>query len=361
MGKRVVVGLSGGVDSAVTALLLKEQGYEVIGLFMRNWHEKDETGKCTSDDDLTDVRSISAVLDIPYYTVDFADEYMERVFKKFLSEYEKGRTPNPDVLCNKEIKFDSFLKYAENLGADYIATGHYCNIYHGEGHFLLSAKDANKDQTYFLNQLSEKQLKKVIFPIGNLLKPDVRKIAEKNHLKVFEKKDSTGICFIGERNFRKFLSGYLPMKKGIIKDLKGNIVGEHNGVFYYTIGQRRGLGIGGGGNGDRWFVIDKDIKTNTLYVSQGEDDLLFKSKVLTEDFNFINTEFDVESFPCFARLRHRQPLQKALCKRTNNGVELSFQVKQRGVTPGQYAVLYVGDKRFDNLVCIGGGVIASGS
>lgn len=362
MGKSVVVGLSGGVDSAVSALLLKEQGYDVIGLFMRNWHEKDENGRCTSDDDLRDARQVCALLDIPYYTADFAEEYYERVFKTFLSEYSKGRTPNPDVLCNKEIKFDAFLNYALKIGADFVATGHYCNVSHTDGHRLLTAKDENKDQTYFLNQLTEKQLEKVLFPVGNLMKSEVREIAEKSGIPVSQKKDSTGICFIGERNFRKFLSGYLPMKEGEIKTLDNRTVGKHNGVFYYTIGQRRGLGLGGDKSGvnGRWFVIDKDIKNNILYVSHGDESALYKKRAITEDFSFINSEYQKDEFSCFARLRHRQPLVKAYATRYKNGYSIEFEEKQRGITPGQYTVLYVKDERFDNLVVLGGGVTERG-
>ena len=257
--KTVVVGMSGGVDSSVAAALLKEQGYNVIGLFMNNWEEKDDNGCCTSITDYEDVKRVCTKLGIPYYSVNFSQEYMDRVFSYFLQEYNSGRTPNPDVLCNREIKFGPFKEFAKTLGADYIATGHYAKaeVVDGRVH-LLKAKDLNKDQTYFLNQLSQEQLSNVLFPLGDLIKPDVRKIAEKYGLVTYDKKDSTGICFIGEKRFRQFLQNYLPAKKGKIMDLDGNVVGEHDGVMFYTLGQRRGLDLGGiaGGNGYRWFVID---------------------------------------------------------------------------------------------------------
>ena len=246
MAKTVVVGMSGGVDSSVAAALLKQQGYDVIGLFMRNWHETDEGGNCTADEDFYDVRRVCDGLGIPYFSVDFADEYYDRVFKKFLDEYAKGRTPNPDVLCNREIKFEPFVAKAREMGADFVATGHYCRIAHDDGlNLLLRAADENKDQTYFLNQVKGEQLDNVLFPIGHLLKPQVRELAESFGIPTAKKKDSTGICFIGERNFRAFLSEYLPMQKGEIRGDDGALLGEHEGVFYYTLGQRRGLGIGG--------------------------------------------------------------------------------------------------------------------
>ena len=244
--KTVVVGMSGGVDSSVTAALLKEQGYNVIGLFMHNWEEDDEDGCCTAVSDYEDVKRVCNKLDIPYYSVNFAKEYRERVFSYFLAEYSAGRTPNPDVLCNREIKFGPFLEYALKLGADYIATGHYCDIEHKNGvHYLLKAADQNKDQTYFLNQLNQSQLERVLFPLGKLQKPEVRRIANKYGFSTADKKDSTGICFIGERKFREFLKNFIPAKAGKIVDLEGNVVGEHEGVMYYTLGQRRGLNLGG--------------------------------------------------------------------------------------------------------------------
>lgn len=352
---KIVVGMSGGVDSSLTAALLKEQGHEVIGLFMRNWRETDDMGCCTADEDFQDVKDVCNKIGIPYYSVDFSKEYYDRVFTHFVEEYKKGRTPNPDVLCNKEIKFDTFLKYALKTGADYVATGHYCNVEHRDGKsYLVRAEDDNKDQTYFLNQLTSEQLDKVIFPIGDIDKPTVRELAKKYNLSTAEKKDSTGICFIGERNFRKFLSEYIPMKPGKMMTVDGEVVGEHSGVFYYTIGQRRGLGIGGkqDGNGSRWFVLDKDVEKNILYVSQGEMDILFHNCLETDDFNFIPEKPEEKSFPCEVRIRHRQALQKATCfLKEDGGVKLVFEQKQRAIAEGQYAVVYRGK------YCIGGGVI----
>lgn len=351
---KVVVGMSGGVDSSVVACLLKEQGYDVIGLFMHNWEEDDDNGVCTSVTDYEDVKRVCNKIGIPYFSVNFASEYLDRVFKYFLEEYEKGRTPNPDVLCNREIKFGPFLEYAKSLGADYIATGHYAKVERKDGEtHLLKAKDTNKDQTYFLNQLNQDQLKNVLFPLGDMIKPDVRKIAEKYGLSTAEKKDSTGICFIGERRFRQFLKNYLPCNKGDIVDLNGNKVGEHEGVIYYTLGQRRGLNIGGksDGNGKRWFVIDKDVKNNKLIVSQGEDDNLFSNGLITYKVNWIPKEPNEKEFECFAKFRYRQPDQKVKVKIEDSKITVTFAEKQRAVTPGQYVVFYT------DTECLGGGVI----
>lgn len=349
--KRVIVGMSGGVDSSLAAALLKERGFEVVGLFMRNWKEKGEDGCCTADEDFADVKNVCDTLDIPYYSVDFSEEYAQRVFQLFVEEYKKGRTPNPDVLCNKEIKFDAFAKYATAAGGDFIATGHYCNVGKFDGKtWLMRAKDDNKDQTYFLNQLKEEQLENVMFPLGDLTKPQVRNLAQKYGLATAQKKDSTGICFIGERNFRSFLSQYIPMQRGDIKTLDGTVVGQHEGVFYYTVGQRRGLGIGGGKGGDgRWFVIDKDVAKNTLFVTQNES-LLMSDRIFCDSFNFI-TQNRTDDFDCLCRIRHRQPLQKARAYVKNGGLELVFKQKQRAAAEGQYAVVYDGD------FCLGGGVI----
>lgn len=352
---KIVVGMSGGVDSSTVAALLKEQGHEVIGLFMRNWRETDESGCCTADEDFQDVKDVCNKIGIPYYSIDFSEEYYDRVFKHFVEEYKKGRTPNPDVLCNREIKFDAFLKYALKTGADYVATGHYCRVEHRDGKsYLMRAEDDNKDQTYFLNQLTSEQLDKVLFPLGDIDKPTVREIAKKYDLSTAEKKDSTGICFIGERNFRQFLANYIPMKEGDIVDTEGNVVGRHNGVFYYTIGQRKGLGIGGSkdGNGSRWFVLDKDIEKNILYVSQGEIDVLYHNCLETDSFNFIPERPVEDEFDCLVRIRHRQPVQKARCYiLPTGGVKLVFEEKQRAIAEGQYAVIY------DEKYCLGGGVI----
>lgn len=352
--KRVVVGMSGGVDSAVSAALLKEQGFDVVGLYMSNWKETDPNGCCTGEQDWTDVRYVCDKIGIPYYSVDFSKQYMDNVFKLFVEEYKKGRTPNPDVLCNREVKFGPFADFARELGADYIATGHYCRVRHdGDMHYLLRAKDENKDQTYFLNQVSSHQLRDVIFPLGDLTKPEVRELALKFDIPVAKKKDSTGICFIGERNFRQFLSQYIPMKDGDIVTQDGKVVGRHHGVYFYTLGQRRGLGIGGSadGNGERWFVLGKDVANNRLIVSQGEDDILFKDGLVTECFNFI-TPAPAKEFDCEVRIKHRQPLQRAHLSVLDNGdTRIVFNEKQRAIAEGQYAVVYYGD------ICLGGGVI----
>lgn len=351
---KVVIGMSGGVDSSVAAALLLEQGYEVVGLFMHNWEEDDDSDTCTAVRDYEDVKRVCNKLGIPYYTVNFAKQYLDRVFSYFLEEYSKGRTPNPDVLCNREIKFGPFLEYAKSMGADYIATGHYARVERHDGKtYLLKAEDGNKDQTYFLNQLNQEQLKDVLFPLGDICKPKVREIAEKYGLSTAEKKDSTGICFIGEKRFREFLKNYLPCKRGKIIDNHGNIVGEHEGVIYYTLGQRKGLNIGGkkDGNGDRWFVIDKDVKNNNLIVSQGEGKELFSKGLVTYKVNWIPETPKEKEFDCFAKFRYRQPDQKVHVKIENDRVCVDFYEKQRAVTPGQYVVFYT------DRECLGGGVI----
>lgn len=353
MSKKVIVGLSGGVDSAVAAFLLKEAGYDVIGLFMRNWVEEDECGRCTADDDYYDVRRIADALKIDYYAEDFSKEYFDRVFKHFVEEYEKGRTPNPDVLCNREIKFDVFASFAETMGADYVATGHYAAVEHGDRHLLLRAEDENKDQTYFLNQVTERQISNALFPLGTLKKGEVREIAKKAGIPVWEKKDSTGICFIGERNFRRFLAEYIPMKEGEIVTPEGVVVGKHEGVYYYTIGQRKGLGVGGGGNGEPWFVVGKDVRANRLIVTQGETELLYSESLVVEDFHYISEELPEGESRVLSRIRHRQPLQWATAVREGRKVRVVFDEKQRAVAEGQYCVLY------QDKVCLGGGVIES--
>lgn len=355
MKKTVVVGMSGGVDSSVAALLLKEQGFNVIGLFMKNWEEKDQNGTCTSQQDYDDMCSVCDKIEIPYYSVNFSKEYYDRVFSYFLKSYEEGRTPNPDVLCNREIKFDLFLKKALSLGADFIATGHYAKVYEKNGLFYLKkALDKTKDQTYFLNQLNQDQLSFAMFPLGNLPKTEVRKIAEKNGLITAHKKDSTGICFIGERNFKNFLSTYLPFQDGEIRTLDEKVVGKHNGLMFYTLGQRRGLGIGGqkDGNGERFFVVKKDLKNNVLYVTQGEDDELLSKALDANTFNWI-PKIPEKPFECFAKFRYRQPDQKVFVSPTsNNTVHIDFAEGQRAVTEGQFVVLYDQDEN-----CLGGGEI----
>ena len=351
----VVVGLSGGVDSSVAAYLLKKQGYNVIGLFMLNWEEQDDADHCTAEQDFEDVKRVANKIGIPYYTVNFAREYRERVFKYFLDEYEKGYTPNPDVLCNREIKFGPFLDYALSIGADYIATGHYCKRVDRDGKvYLYKSHDKSKDQTYFLNQLSQDQLKHVLFPLADIDKAEVRKIAKELGLVTAEKKDSTGICFIGERNFRQFLKNYLPAKKGKICDLDGKVLGEHDGVMYYTIGQRRGLNLGGknGYKDDRWFVVKKDVKTNTLYVNCGECEEMYSSGCIVREFNWITDEMSGE-FSAKAKLRYRQPDQDVSVSVIDpHTIRLDFATRQRAVTIGQFAVLYDEDG-----MCYGGGRI----
>lgn len=353
MSKTVVIGMSGGVDSAVSAMLLKEQGYNVIALFMHNWEEQDENGCCTAEQDFDDVKKVCDVIGIPYYSINFAKQYQERVFSYFLDEYKRGRTPNPDVLCNREIKFGPFLQYALTLGADYVATGHYCGIRHQDGkHYLLKAKDQTKDQTYFLNQLSQSQLEKVIFPLANLEKVEVRQLAEKYGLVNAKKKDSTGICFIGERNFRQFLQNYLPNQPGDVVDLDGNKVGEHVGLMYYTLGQRRGLGLGGTKESqDRWFVVEKDMVNNRLVVSHGDESVLMSHALIASSVNWIPS-LPANTFKCYAKFRYRQGEQPVTVTVLDGGkVKVDFDCKQRAVTPGQFVVFY------DEEKCLGGGVI----
>ncbi|MEG1499699.1 MAG: tRNA 2-thiouridine(34) synthase MnmA [Clostridia bacterium] len=356
MNKTVVCGMSGGVDSSVSAYLLKEQGYNVIGLFMVNWEEKTENGCCTSEDDYEDVKRVCTKIGIPYYTINFSKQYYERVFEYFLSEYKAGRTPNPDVLCNREIKFGPFLEFAKKIGADFIATGHYAKVACEDGKFLLyKSFDKNKDQTYFLNQLSQAQLSQVLFPLAGIEKPKVREIAEHLGLSTAEKKDSTGVCFIGERNFKKFLQGFLPAQPGEIRTLDEKVVGEHEGLMFYTLGQRRGLNIGGvnWGNGERWFVLKKDLEKNVLYVSQGEDDLLFSGGLYASEMNWIPSLPLEKEFECFAKFRYRQPDQRVHVQILDDKkIKIDFFEKQRAITPGQFVVLYDEKER-----CLGGGVI----
>lgn len=355
---KIVVGMSGGVDSSVAALLLKRQGHDVTGVFMKNWEEKDERGVCTSEEDWSDVRHVCDIIGIPYYSVNYSREYWDKVFTHFLEEYKKNRTPNPDVLCNREIKFDTFLRFAESIGADHLATGHFANLGRAEnGEMqLLRAKDENKDQTYFLYMLGQRALSKALFPVGNLTKAEIREIAREAGLPTSEKKDSTGVCFIGERNFREFLKQYLPAQPGEIRTREEKVVGRHEGLMYYTPGQRRGLGIGGGGNGERWFVVGKDVPRNVLYVSQGEPDELFTGSALADEPTWIAGHAPVDDgveYACKVRLRHRQPLQDCVIVLEGDKIHMRFPVKQRAVTPGQAAVLYQGD------VCLGGGTILS--
>ncbi|MGZ9584786.1 tRNA 2-thiouridine(34) synthase MnmA [Paenibacillus marinisediminis] len=352
---RVVVGMSGGVDSSVTALLLKQQGYDVIGIFMKNWDDTDEFGHCTAEDDAEDVRRVCEHIGIPYYTVNFEKQYFEKVFEYFLEEYRNGRTPNPDVMCNREIKFGEFLRTALDLGAEYVATGHYARVIEEDGKFkLLRGVDSNKDQTYFLNALNQEQLSRAMFPIGHLPKPEVRRIAEEAGLATAKKKDSTGVCFIGERNFKQFLSQYLPAQPGNMVDIRtGEIKGKHDGLMYYTLGQRQGLGIGGSGNGQPWFVVDKDLKTNTLYVVQGDDHpCLYSVSLEAVGINWIAGDMPEGPIRCSAKFRYRQPDQGVTLSKLPDGtVQVEFDKPQRAITPGQAVVFY------QDEVCLGGGTI----
>ncbi len=353
--KKVVIGMSGGVDSSVAAILLKEQGYEVIGLFMRNWDTSingDYLGNpdlnnniCPQEQDYNDAKKVCEKLDIPLYRVDFVKEYWDYVFTYFLDELKKGRTPNPDVMCNKYIKFDMFVKKAQELGCDYIATGHYARIKNNQ---LLRAKDQDKDQTYFLSQVSRKQLENVLFPIGNLNKTEVRRIAQDNELITADKKDSTGICFIGERNFTNFLKNYLPNTPGDIVDIDNNkIIGKHIGLMYYTIGQRRGLNIGG--SKERMFVVGKDLNKNILYISYGNTDYLISDACLIDTINF---NCDERPTKCSAKFRYRQNDNDVTLEYINDKeILVKYPQGVKAVTPGQACVLYDGEK------CIGGGII----
>ena len=353
---RVIVGMSGGVDSSVAALLLKRAGHDVTGIFMNNWEEKDAFGVCTSEPDWADVRAVCDLIGIPCYSVNFAREYRERVFSHFLEEYRKGRTPNPDVLCNREIKFGVFLSFAEKLGAEKVATGHFAKVDRGgQGWQLRRAKDENKDQTYFLYMLGQRALSKAMFPVGDLTKGEIRQIARDAGIPVSEKKDSTGVCFIGERNFKKFLSGYLPAQPGDMVTVDGRIVGRHDGLMYYTLGQRRGLGIGGSGDGRRWFVVAKDLERNRLVVDQGENSpLLYTSRADGGECTWLAGFPPVEEdrpLRCQVRLRHRQPLQDCSIILRGDRVQIDFDRPQRAVTPGQSAVFYDGE------VCLGGAIV----
>ncbi len=352
--KRIILGMSGGVDSSVAALQLKEQGYDVIGVFMKNWDDTDEFGHCTAEVDAEDVRRVCDQIDIPFYTVNFEKEYSEKVFQYFLDEYKNGRTPNPDVMCNREIKFGEFLQKGLDLGADYIATGHYARLENRDGEYvLLRGNDANKDQTYFLHALNQYQLSKTMFPIGHLPKPQVRELAAAANLATAKKKDSTGVCFIGERNFKEFLSQYLPARPGDIQTLEGEVKGRHDGLMYYTLGQRQGLGIGGSGTGEPWFVADKDLERNILYVVQGDKHPRLYSKGLSAtDVNWISPRKPEGTFTCTAKFRYRQPDQGVRVTLGADGTaEVVFDQLQKAVTPGQSVVLYDGD------ICLGGGII----
>ncbi|MDP3841312.1 MAG: tRNA 2-thiouridine(34) synthase MnmA [Oxalobacteraceae bacterium] len=358
--KKVVIGMSGGVDSSVSAWLLKEQGYEVIGLFMKNWEDDDDSEYCSTREDWIDAVSVADVVGVDIEAVNFAAEYKDRVFAEFLREYQAGRTPNPDVLCNAEIKFKAFLDHAMKLGADYIATGHYARVREQDGSFqLLKALDASKDQSYFLHRLNQAQLANTLFPLGEIQKTEVRKIAERIGLPNAKKKDSTGICFIGERPFREFLNRYLSYRHGPMKTPEGEIVGEHVGLSFYTLGQRKGIGIGGiksrqnaFGTSDAWYVAHKDIENNTLYVVQGHDHpWLLSERLEARQGNWIAGTSPEPGQYC-AKTRYRQADMDCIIGGISaDAFSLQFEQAQWAVTPGQSAVLYEGD------ICLGGGII----
>jgi tRNA-specific 2-thiouridylase len=351
--RTVVVGMSGGVDSSVCALLLKQQGYHVIGLFMKNWEEKTSNGMCQSVKDYEDVVKVCEQIDIPCYTVNFVKEYQERVFSHFLEELKQGHTPNPDILCNREIKFKIFFDKAMSLGADYLATGHYCQISdHGGSFQLLKGADMNKDQSYFVYTIQSTTLSKVLFPIGGLKKVHVREIAKEYRLSTFDKKDSTGICFIGKRNFKEFVGQYLAYKKGDFENLNGDFIGRHDGIAYYTIGQRKGLGIGG--PGDAWFVVGKDPQRNVVFVEQGADHpALYTQSLVAIDPSWVCFQAPPTPFSCSAKVRYRQADQPCVIERIEGAkVCVRFLRPQRAVTPRQAIVFY------DGLVCLGGAVIS---
>jgi len=353
--EKIMVGLSGGVDSSVAALLLIEQGYHVEGLFMKNWEEDDDAEYCAAAEDLADAQAVCDRLGITLHSVNFASEYWDRVFRHFLDEYSAGRTPNPDILCNKEIKFHAFLDHALGLGADKIATGHYVRSRRINGQTqLLRGIDDNKDQSYFLHALNENQLERALFPVGELPKHEVRELARRHALATHDKKDSTGICFIGERRFDTFLQRYLPAKPGIIQSDSGESLGEHNGLMYYTMGQRKGLGIGGLQNADEspWYVVGKDLDHNILIVAQGQDHLrLFHNTLETGHIHWINgAESAVKA--CSAKIRYRQADQQCHIESTSADRHIiHFEKPQRAITPGQSIVFY------QNEVCLGGGII----
>lgn len=365
---RVIVGLSGGVDSSVAALLLKQQGYQVEALFMKNWEEDDSGGHCSAEEDLRDARAVCEVLELPLHTVNFSAEYWDRVFEYFLAEYRAGRTPNPDVLCNREIKFRAFLDHALHLGADFIATGHYAGIENSQSAYrLVRGKDSDKDQSYFLYMLGQQQLSHALFPLAGLTKPEVRRLAAEAGLPTQAKKDSTGICFIGERDFREFLQRYLPAQPGAIIDAEGHVIGHHQGLMYYTIGQRKGLGIGGikGASEEPWFVVDKDMEHNTLRVAQGHTHpLLYHHALLASQLHWVADVPPVLPLRCSAKTRYRQTdhactVSASVSNDISNNVSdncsgtlrVDFDEPHWAIAPGQSVVFY------DGHICLGGGII----
>lgn len=356
MAKKVIVGMSGGVDSSVAAWLLLQQGYQVEGLFMKNWEQDDTEEYCPAAIDLADAQAVAHKLEIPLHCVNFATKYWDRVFQHFLAEYQAGRTPNPDVLCNKEIKFKAFLDHALLLGADFIATGHYARVeQERDGTRLLKAKDREKDQTYFLHAVSPAALTKTLFPVGDYQKAEIRKIAQEVGLITHDKKDSTGICFIGEKKFKNFLNEFILAQPGSIHNTQGEHLGKHDGLMFYTLGQRQGLGIGGQRDGDNepWYVVDKDLQNNILVVAQGQSHpLLYSQGLICNDIHWINKPRD---FPitCFAKTRYRQNEQPCVISPPSEDKQhyIMFASLQRAVTPGQYIVFY------DKNQCLGGAVI----
>ena len=349
---KVLVGMCGGVDSSVSAFILKKEGYEVHGLFMKNWDDDDGSPYCSIKEDFMDAAFVADQLEIPLFEVNFAKEYKEKVFSYFLEELKKGRTPNPDILCNKEIKFKKFYDYALSKGYDYIATGHYAKTNEDK---LYKAMDTNKDKTYFLHAIDKEVLKRTLFPIGSMDKEQVRQIARENSLITSDKKDSTGICFIGERPFPDFISTYVSEKIGKIVDENGNELGEHKGLQYYTLGQRQGIGIGGqkGNNNEPWYVAGKDMDTNTLMVVQGNDNpLLFSRELITRNLYLLNEDIE-KKFNGAAKVRYRQEDQKCEIEILEGKIQIRFEKPQRAVTPGQSVVIY------KNNECLGGGEIES--
>jgi tRNA-specific 2-thiouridylase len=352
----VMVALSGGVDSAVSAWLLKSRGRSIAGMFMKNWEEDDRLGACTAERDADDAQAVADLLGIQLHRRNFAAEYWDYVFEDFLAEYRAGRTPNPDILCNREIKFKTFLEHATDLGAEYIATGHYVRGDCRDGmHRLLKGLDANKDQSYFLYTIGQEQLARTLFPVGELLKPDVRRVAAENGLKVHDKKDSTGICFIGERNFREFLGEYIPPAPGEIRTIEDLCIGKHNGLQYYTLGQRQGLGIGGvkGYPEDPWYVLHKDLENDVLYVGQGHEHPWLHAGLLeASQLSWVSGHAPEAGKTLTAKVRYRQADQGCTVREVNDGrLVLEFHEAQRAVTPGQSVVLYDGEN------CLGGGII----
>ena len=356
-GKKVIVGMSGGVDSSVAAALLKEQGYEVMGLFMKNWEELDEQGNCPSALDFKDVVQVCQRLEIPYYSIDFVQEYREKVFKHFIKEYEAGLTPNPDILCNREIKFKIFFETAMDLGADFLATGHYCeNLMMRGRRRLVKGRDPSKDQSYFVYTLKEEILDRILFPVGHLPKTKVREVAAKYDFVTHDKKDSTGICFIGERNFRHFLSQYVQARPGPFQRLDGTTVGQHQGSVYYTLGQRKGLGLGG--EGEPWFVVDKCMDRNIVMVERGVDHpALYSDELWANELSWVEGDFSYElPFHCKAKVRYRQPDQKCVIESHEKGLlHVRFEGPQRAITPRQSIVFY--EEVEGKSICLGGGMV----